>query len=212
MTVAAIMTGSPVTVEKTTSVTDAQALLRQGRFHRLPVLNNRQKLIGIVSEKDLLYAAPSPGTALDVYEMSELLNKLNVGDVMTEDVITVDADTLVEDAAGIMVDNNIGGLPVMQDGQLIGIVTESDLFRLFIELFGTRREGMRFTLRVPDRRGEIAAVATAVAENGGNIVSLGTFPGNEQRQHTVIMKVEGIDRETAVTILEPLEVEVLDVR
>lgn len=212
MTVAKIMTRNPFTVDWNTPVTDAQSLMRRERFHRLPVLSKHKKLIGIISEKDLLYAAPSPATSLNVYEMSELLNRLTVSEVMTEDVITIDETTLIEDAARIMVDTNIGGLPVLRDGVLIGIVTESDLFRLFIELFGTRRTGMRLSLLVPEKRGEIAAITTAITENGGNIISLGTFPGEDPTNHTVIIKVEDIHRDTVSSILEPLQVQVLDIR
>ncbi|MFW6362972.1 MAG: CBS and ACT domain-containing protein [Spirochaeta sp.] len=212
MTVAKMMTRNPYTVDWNTPVTDAQALMRREKFHRLPVLSKHKKLIGIISEKDLLYAAPSPATSLNVYEMNELLNKLKVSEVMTEDVITIDETTLIEDAARIMVDNNIGGLPVMRGEVLIGIITESDLFRLFIELFGTRRPGLRLSLLVPEKRGEIAAITTAISENGANIISVGTFPGEDPTNHTVIMKVEDIERDKISEILEPLQVEVLDIR
>lgn len=212
MTVSRMMTHNPYTVDWNTPVTDAQALMRREKFHRLPVLSKHKKLIGIISEKDLLYAAPSPATSLNVYEMSDLLNRLTVSEVMTEDVITIDESTLIEDAARIMVDNNIGGLPVMRGETLVGIITESDLFRLFIELFGTRRSGLRLSLLVPEKRGEIAAIGTAIADSGGNIISLGTFPGEDPTNHTVIMKVEDIDQARIEAILQPLQVQVLDIR
>ncbi len=212
MNVRSVMTRNPFTIHEHDPVTDAQSLMRRERIHRLPVVNHAKKLVGIVSEKDLLYASPSPASTLNVYEMSNLLAKLKVERVMTKDVITVTPDTLVEDAARILVDNNIGGVPVLDGEKLVGIVTESDLFRLLIDLFGTRTRGVRATLRVPERPGELADTTRVIADAGGNVISLGTFSGDDITNAVMIIKVEGIDRERLTQLLEPLVVEVLDVR
>lgn len=212
MTVKSVMTSNPYTIQDRDPVTDAQTLMRREKIHRLPVLNNARKLIGIVSEKDLLYATPSPATTLNVYEMSNLLSRLKVESVMTKKVITVTSGTLVEDAARILVDNNIGGLPVVDDGTLVGIVTESDLFRLLIDLFGTRRKGVRATLRVPERPGELADTTKVIADAGGNVISVGTFSGNDVSNAVMTLKVEGIGKDHLVELLAPLVVEVMDVR
>ena len=214
MTVSSVMTRNPFTVVESDPVTDAQSLMRREKIHRLPVVDHHGKLLGIVSEKDLLYATPSPATTLNVYEMSNLLSKLKVSAVMTKakELITVSSDTLVEDAARLLVDNNIGGLPVVDDGKLVGIVTESDLFRLLIDLFGTRRRGVRATLRVPERAGELADAARAVTDAGGNIISVGTFSGNDMTNAVMILKVEGMSEDRLQQVLGPLVVEVMDVR
>jgi acetoin utilization protein AcuB len=212
MTVKSVMTANPYTVGPKDPVTDAQTLMRREKIHRLPVIDEAKKLRGIVSEKDLLYATPSPATTLNVYEMSNLLSKLTVDKVMTKEVLTVTSSTLIEDAARLLVDNNIGGLPVVDDGKLVGIVTESDLFRLLIDLFGTRKKGVRATLRVPERPGELADTTQAIANAGGNVISVGTFSGNDVTNAVMIVKVEGITRERLLEILEPLVVEVMDVR
>ena len=212
MIVKSVMTRNPFTINQHDPVTDAQSLMRREKIHRLPVINNARKLVGIISEKDLLYASPSPASTLNVYEMSNLLAKLKVERVMTREVLTVAPDTLVEDAARILVDNNIGGLPVMEGDRLVGIVTESDLFRLLIDLFGTRKKGVRATLRVPERPGEIADMAKVIADAGGNIISIGTFSGDDITNAVMIIKVEQIGRTRLVELLEPLVVEVLDVR
>lgn len=212
MTVKSVMTANPYTVEPKDPVTDAQTMMRREKIHRLPVVDHAKRLVGIVSEKDLLYATPSPATTLNVYEMSNLLSKLTVDKVMSREVITVQSETLVEDAARLLVDNNIGGLPVVDDGTLVGIVTESDLFRLLIDLFGSRRKGVRATLRVPERPGELADTMQAIAEAGGNVISVGTFSGNDVTNAVMIVKVEDVSREKLITILEPLVVEVMDVR
>jgi acetoin utilization protein AcuB len=212
MTVKSVMTANPYTVGENDSVRDAQSLLQREQIHRVPVLDSAKKLVGIVSEKDLLYATPSPATTLNVYEMSNLLSKLKVSSVMTRKPISVTPDTLVEDAARTLVDNNIGGLPVVENGTLVGIVTESDLFRLLIDLFGTRKSGVRVTLRVPERPGELADTTRAIADAGGNVISVGTFSGNDLTNAVMTLKVEGLGREELIKLLEPLIVEVMDVR
>lgn len=212
MTVDRIMTRNPFTVSRNTSVIDAQKIIRREKVHRLPVLNKEHKLAGIVSEKDLLYASPSPASTLNVYEMSNLLMELKVESVMTKEVVTVSPDTLLEDAVRELVDHDIGGLPVMDGATLVGIITESDFFKLFIELFGTRQSGLRATILLPEHPGEIAQLSSAIAGAGGNIISLGTFPGDDPTNALLTIKVDGMDAETLRRVSEPLVNEVIDVR
>lgn len=206
------MTKNPITVKEDTSVFEAQEVMRREKIHHLPVLDKNKKLTGIVTEKDLLYAAPSPASTLNVYEMTSLLAKLNVASVMSKKIISVTEDTPIEDAARIMSDNNIGGLPVMNKSELIGIITESDLFRVFIELFGARVKGIRITLLIPEVKGELAKITSKIAENGGNIISCGSFLGDDLTASICTLKIEGIKKETLLTILEPIIKKVIDVR
>lgn len=212
MTVDRIMTRNPFTVTQDASVMDAQKIIRREKVHRLPVLDRHHGLVGIVSEKDLLYAAPSPASTLNVYEMSNLLMELKVESVMTKKVVTVTPDTLIEDAVREMVDHDIGGLPVMSEKTVVGIITESDLFKLFIELFGTRQSGLRATMLLPDHPGEIAQLSSAIAGAGGNIISLGTFPGTDPTNAILTIKVDGMDPETLEKVSAPLVNEIMDVR
>ncbi|MFP4563270.1 MAG: CBS domain-containing protein [Spirochaetia bacterium] len=212
MKVSKIMTHNPITVRPSTPVTDAQALMRKEKIHRLPVLDESNRLVGITAEKDILYASPSPASTLSVYEMSALLGKLTVDKVMTKKVLTVDEDTLIEDAARIMADNDIGGLPVMRKEKIVGIVTESDVFKLLIELFGTRKKGIRATLLIPEKKGEIAQMASAIADAGGNIISIGTFLGEDPSNAVCTLKLEGIDKEDLPAVVEPYVEEILDIR
>ncbi len=212
MTVSRVMTHNPFTVSPDNPVADAMEIIRKEKVHRLPVLDKNRKLVGIVSEKDLLYASPSPATSLSVYEMSALLARLKISKVMTREVITVTEDTLIEDAARIMVDSNVGGLPVMRDGLLVGIVTESDIFKLFIELFGTRKKGLRATVLVPEKRGEIAEMANAIAQKGGNIISFGTFLGDDVSNGICTFKVEGIGADELEKAIEDFIVRIIDLR
>ena len=139
------MSREPVTITSDVSVTDALRLMHERKIRRLPVLDSHGKLVGIVSDQDLLYASPSPVSSLSVWEMHYLLAKLKVEEVMTRKVITVTEDTPLEEAARIMADNKIGGLPVMREDKLVGIVTETDLFKIFLELLGARLPGVRVT-------------------------------------------------------------------
>ena len=212
MTVQSVMTQNPITVTDTQSVRDAQEIMDRQKIHRLPVVDGHKKLIGIVSRSDMLEAAPSDASTLSVYEMNNLLAKLTVGKIMTREVLTVTPRTVVEDAARLLVDKNIGGLPVLDGDTLVGIVTETDLFRLLIDLFGTRQKGVRATLRVPERPGEVADMAKAITDAGGNIISLGSFPGNDITNAVLIVKVDGLDESKLTSVLDPLVVEVMDIR
>jgi acetoin utilization protein AcuB len=209
-----IMSENLFTVHPNTVVTDAQDIMRREHIHHLPVIDEHsKKLVGIVSEKDLMYASPSPASTLDVYEMTRLLSKLAVKKVMTKDPLTAHPKDLVEDAARKMVDNDIGCLPVVDDDNFpVGIVTESDIFRLFIDLFGTREKGIRATLRIPEEQGELAKLATDVTDHQGNIISIGTWPGDKPTNAVCIIKVTGMTKEQFVTSVEKHILEVIDLR
>jgi acetoin utilization protein AcuB len=177
---------------------------------RLPVLDDAGNLVGIVSEKDLLYASPSPATSLSIYEMHYVLSRLKVSEVMSADLVTTTPDTLLEEAARIMADNKIGGLPVVQDGKLVGIITETDVFKVFLELLGAREHGLRLTIEIPERKGEIARLTTEIARMGGNILALGTFLGDDPTTAVLTVKVEGVSVGALSDAIEDLDLEILD--
>ena len=206
------MSRNPNTISADAPMEEALKRMRENSFRHLPVVDKSGKLVGIVSETDLLYASPTSAASLSIYEMQYLLSRLTVGQVMTKDVITVTEDTPVEDAASIMTDHKIGGLPVLRDGEIIGIITETDLFKLFLELLGARKRGVRLTLLVPDVKGTLSKITAAIAQQGGNIVSLGTFLGEDPTNLTVTIKVSDVPKDTLVNTLKPFVVELLDAR
>jgi acetoin utilization protein AcuB len=212
MQVAYRMTKNPVTISPHAPINDARNIMKREKVHRLPVIDKHDHLLGIVTEKDILYASPSPATSLDVYEISSLLNKLEVHSVMTKEVITIDVDTPLEDAARIMSDNNIGGLPILEGDILVGIITESDLFKVFIELFGAREEGLRLTLLMPEKHGELAAVSSAIANAGGDIVSFGNMLGENATNRYCILKVKNLKEQELIGVVEPLVEKIVDIR
>ena len=206
------MSKQPVTITADVPITEALRIMRENQVRRLPVLDSEGALIGIVSEKDLLYASPSPATSLSIYEMHYMLSRLKVTELMTPDPVTITPDTLLEEAALIMADNKIGGLPVMENGRLVGIITETDIFKVFLELLGAREKGLRLTLRIPERMGEMARITTAIAELGGNIMALGTFLGDDPTTAIVTVKVVDATEEELETAMEDLDLEVVDSR
>jgi len=206
------MSKNPYTITADMSVAEALRRMHEVHVRRFPVLDKSGKLVGIVAEKDLLYASPSPATSLSIYEIHYLVSKLTVAQVMKKEIITVTEDTPVEDAARIMTDRKIGSLPVVRDGQLVGIVTETDLFRLFQELLGARKKGVRLTLLLPEVKGTLAKITTAIAQKGGNIIALGTFLGEDPTNSLVTIKVADVPKDTLVETLKPLVVAMIDAR
>ena len=206
------MSTKPVTITADVPITEALRIMRQNQVRRLPVLDENGGLIGIVSEKDLLYASPSPATSLSIYEMHYMLSRLQVTELMTADPITITPDTLLEEAALIMADNKIGGLPVMKDGNLVGIITETDIFKVFLELLGAREKGLRLTVRIPERMGEMARITTAIAQLGGNILALGSFLGDDPTTAVVTVKVVDVPTDQLEAAMQELGLEILDTR
>jgi len=206
------MTKDPIVIRDDTPIDKALKTMQDNKVRRLPVLNKKGALVGIVSERDLLFASPSPATSLSIYELHYLLSRITVAAVMTAEVITVTEDTPLEEAARIMADNRIGGLPVERKGDLVGIITETDLFKIFLELLGAREAGVRLTMLVPDEKGMLAKVTSEITELGGNIVSLGTFLGEEPTNVLLTIKVQDVKEEDLVKAMEPLAMKIVDVR
>ena len=206
------MTKRPITVDPETPFEDALHLMRREKIRRLPVVDKKGKLVGIVTEKDLLYASPSPVTSLSIYELHYLLSKLKVHEVMTKEVITVTEYTPLEEAARIMADNKIGALPVMRGDKLVGIITETDLFKIFLEMLGAREKGVRLAMLVPEQKGVLAQITGEIAQMGGNIISLGTFLGEDPTNRLVTIKVADVSKEALTSTMEALGMEVVDVR
>ena len=190
-------------------INDVLAMFRKEHIRRAPVIKNR-KLVGIVSERDLLNASPSSVTTLSVWELNYLISKVTVKNVMAKKVVTVDQDTPIEEAARIMADKKIGGVPVMSGGNVVGIITETDLFKIFLELMGARQKAWRVTATIAERPGTLAELTQAVAQNGGNFISFGMFSGPDSNSRVVTFKVEGLDKNKIHEVLEPVVVKFWD--
>jgi acetoin utilization protein AcuB len=185
------MSPKVVTIDKNASLGDAIRLMKQHRIRRLPVVS-KGKLVGIVSDRDLKGALPSHATSLDVWELHGLLDQLKISDIMTKTVVTTRPNSTIERVAQVMLEKKIEGLPVLDDkGDLVGIVTEGDIFRALTEVTGVTRKSTRISLVIPDRPGSIMEVADVVRARGGRIFSiLTTHAKVPNGNRELIMRVE----------------------
>ena len=206
------MTKNPVTINPEASVVEASELMKKEKVHRLPVLDRDKNLIGVISEKDILFATPSPASSLSIHEMAYLLSKLTVRKLMTKNPVTINRTTTVEEAARLMVDQDLSCLPVVEDGKLVGIVSKSDMFKILLELFGARHFGIRLSFLVDDKPGTIAAVSRVISDAGYDIMSFGTFMGTDPSNAICTIKAQGCTREALLELLSPLVKEILDIR
>jgi acetoin utilization protein AcuB len=185
-----------VTIAGKTTVDEALAIMDERKMRHLPALDTQEAVVGIVSEKDLLKA-----------DKAQTVDK-----IMTRDVITVTEYTAIEEAARIMADHKISSLPVLRGERLVGIITETDLFRIFLELFGAREEGVRLTMLVPEEMGMLATLTSEISTMGGNILAMGTFRGEDPTNRMVIVRVADAPTEKLVAVMEALGMEIMDVR
>lgn len=205
------MTSDPLTITTDTNLKEALDLIRSKPFRHLPVLDEHDKLVGIVTEKSLVYAAPTPATTLSVFEVDHILSRTKIGQVIQGTVLTVGPGLPIEEAARVMVDHCIGCLPVVEDDELLGIISDTDIFRAFVEGLGGGHPSLRLTVVVPEEVGSLARITKQVAELGGNIYSLGIFWGQRPEDRVVVFRLERVDRETAVQALEAAGIEVMHV-
>jgi acetoin utilization protein AcuB len=201
-----------ITINADSSMKEALDLMRREHIRRLPVINKRGQMVGIVTETDLAKASPSEATTLSVFEIRELTNRVKVEEIMTSEVVTIAEDTPIEEAARIMADCDVSGLPVMREGKLVGLITETDLFKIFLELFGARESGVRLTIEVPKTPGQLAKLTRAIFELGGDILALGTFMGETSETGQITVKVDGVPMPALIDAVRPLVLRISDVR
>ena len=198
------MTPNPTTVRPESDPMAAQTLLRYGRFGRLPVVDENGKLVGIISASDLelfFSTAPSPGV---------VKRQFRVDQVMKAPVHTVSPDYPLEEAARLMMRHKIGGLPVVEDEKVVGIITESDIISQLVETLGGGSPSLRVTVRVPDRPGQLARVAGRMAALNYNIGSM--LLARMGDWGSLTMRLQGADRETVIQAIQELdEIELLHV-
>ncbi len=210
MNVGRRMSHPVITVHADTPITKAHALMAREKIQQLPVIKNG-KLVGIVAEGDILKAYPSSATTLAVWEVASLIEKIAVKDVMSKEILTVTEDTPIEEAARILADHKISSLPVLRGKELVGIITETDLFRIMLEMLGARHPGVRFSVLTPNIPGVIAKLTSAIFEHGGNITALSTFEGDTVANFMISVKVEGIEQRALRELIAPLVSSVLDI-
>ena len=206
------MSSPAITVSPDTSMQEALDLMNEKNIRRLPVVDKKGSLIGIVSERELLKASPSDATTLSRWEINTMLLQITVDKLMTKDVLSVSEDTPLEAAAKIMADQNISGLPVVKDDKVIGLIAETDIFNIFLEILGAREDGILMSLHVNKKPGTLFNITKAIYELGGDIVSLGTYQTKDSDHGEITVKVRGVDLNSLEEVLKPLVIEIIDVR
>ena len=180
------MTKNPMTVTADTKVDEVAHLMKKHNFRRLPVVDDG-KLVGFLSDSDLMRVAPSPATTLSRYEINSLLAKICVRDIMKKDVVSVNVDATIEEAALIMYKNKIGGMPVVSNmGAVVGVITETDIFKTFVDVMGLADGKTRITLEVTDKIGVVKDIAEIFGQAGVSIDSLITCKKEDNKYEIVI--------------------------
>ena len=186
MFVAKRMTSSPQTIEPSATIADASELMRKNKIRRLPVVE-KGKLVGIVTDRDLRSVSPSPATTLSIFELNYLLAKMQVKDIMHKDVVTIHLDATIEEAALSMSNHHIAGLVVVDAlGTVAGIITETDIFKSFVEIMGLKEGKTRFTFSVTDQIGVLYEITRVFKEMNISISSLASYTTDEGGGELVI--------------------------
>lgn len=172
MRVKSRMTRAPITASPKTSFNEAIKLMDNNSIHHLPIINKKGELVGIVTRNDMLRAEPSRVSTLSIYEIAALLDKVTMSQLMSSPVLAINEDCSISEAAHFMVESDIGCLPVTNDDKLIGIITDSDIFKTFIEVTGGGESGTRIEAKLPNIKGQLADFTRVVADAGSWIVSL----------------------------------------
>lgn len=195
MFVADRMTKHPITMTSGATVGEVDRIMKKNKIHRMLIVDE-DKLVGYLSDRDVMRVAPSPATSLSKFEIRELLDKLSVKDIMQKKVVTVDEDATIEEAALIMYQNKVGGLPVIsQVGKVVGIITATDILKTFLEVMGLPSGGkIRMTLEVENKIGVMADITKIIADSGINIDSLIVSKSYENKTQLVVRLDECADK------------------
>jgi acetoin utilization protein AcuB len=199
------MAKNPVTITQDTSMVKAIHIMKERRFRRLPVVD-QGKLVGMVTDRDLKEASPSKATTLDVHELYYLLAELQVQEIMSRNPVSVSQNDTVERAAQIMLEHTISGLPVVDEsGKVVGIITQSDVFRAFIHITGVLQGGVQFALRLEDRPGLLKEVVGLLRTRGARFVSLlSSHTTSQEGYRDVYIRVKNLSPEAVGAVQEEL--------
>jgi acetoin utilization protein AcuB len=207
------MTPNPICGSPDMPVTEAQEVMQANNIRHLPIVDAEGKLVGLLTQRSLLQAIPSDARKFSPFVVNYALARIKVRNVMLKDVITISEDIALEEAARIMADRKIGCLPVMRDGELVGIISDNDLFNIMVNLLGARRPGVRVTVLQPDRAGEVARISSAIAQRGGYLSVFVTYPTADPATWSSVVKVTNLPEDALVETLGSLpEIHIQDVR
>jgi acetoin utilization protein AcuB len=185
-----MMTKNPVTVDSETLVMDAQKIMKENNVRRLPVVD-KGKLLGIVTKHDILEASPSPATSLSVHELNYLLSKMKVKEIMKKNPVTLTPDTPFEEALKIGQEKKIGSFPVVENGKLVGIATESDIVRFLTRALGVREEGSRITIEgLGGKLSDLEKIISIVNQHNTIVLSMISLPKTEKKEWMIVLRLK----------------------
>ncbi len=185
-----MMTKNPITVDSETLVIDAQKIMKENNIRRLPVVE-KGKLLGIITKHDLLEAAPSPATSLSVHELNYLLSKMKVKEIMKKNPVTLTPDTPFEEALKIGQEKKIGAFPVVENGKLVGIATESDIVRFLTRALGIREEGSRITIEgLGGKLSDLEKIIAIVNQHNTIVLSMISLPRPEKKDWMIVLRLK----------------------
>jgi acetoin utilization protein AcuB len=166
------MTPSPITASPDTNYNEALRLMQQNNIKNLPILDKKGRLVGLVTRGDMLRTEPSPVSTLSVFEIASLLEKVTMKKIMSSPVYAVTENCSITNAANFMLEKNIKSLPVVQGDKLVGIITDTDIFKTFVEITGGGQPGTHIEARMPDQKGQLAPFIQAISDADSYIVSV----------------------------------------
>jgi len=198
------MSKTVVTVDEDASMQEAMKLLKQHTIRMLPVLKDGQ-LVGVVTDRDLKRASASDATTLDVHELLYLISKIKVKNIMSKNPIVVHPDLTVEETAEVLLEHKISGVPVVENGKVVGTITQTDLFRVLIALTGVGKRGIQFAFQIEDRPGSIKELADPIRRHGGRMVSILTSYDNvPEGYRKVYIRMYGVERKDLESLKQEL--------
>jgi acetoin utilization protein AcuB len=202
-------------VEPTMSIVEAQGIMAEMQVRHLPVVEKGKRLVGLVT-RESMRIPPTELASLNVWEITRLLSNMTLADVMVkrENLITTEPDVALEEAAQVMIRDRVGCLPVVEEGVVVGIITEIDMMAQLAQLLGGNVPGVRATIRMPNRKGELAKVTGAISEQGWGIYASGGVPAPKDPDHwDCVFKVRDVLKEDLLAVLEKVEEhQVIDIR
>ncbi len=199
------MSKDVITVDVNDSMQDATRLLKEHNIRGLPVMENG-KLVGIVTDRDLKKASASDATTLEIHELLYMISRIKIKDIMTKDPITIPLDYTIDEVAEVLLENKLSGAPVVDDkGQVVGIITQIDIFRVIISLTGARKKGIQFGFQLEDRPGSIKEVADIIRKYGCRLMSILSSHDDQVDYRHVYIRVCDCDRERLGDLKEELK-------
>jgi acetoin utilization protein AcuB len=203
----------PITISPDASFFEARNLIHEKGIRHLPVVDKNNKLVGIVTDRDIRQAAPSDATLLSVQELNYLLGKLKVSAFMTpkDKLITITPDALIEEAVQLMHDHKIGSLPVVEGEKLYGIFTETDVLDHFVDIFGFKQKGTRLTLALEDKPGTLLEILQVFKKHNANVISIVTPSFMVEGKRIAAIRIKTEEYKNIVKDLEKAGYDVLSI-